>query len=564
MPPDPASLLLPDKLREARALHLSGRLDQAQAAYQEILDLHPAHSDALHSLGLLAAQAKRLESAVELISRSIAANSNNALAFYNRGSILIDLGEYAAALASLERSIELRADFYNAHIAQGVALGQLKRWDAALAAFDRALTIREDDPTLHFNRGAVLQELEQWSAAITSYERAIALRPSYAQAHSNRGMALRQLGQWDAALASYERANAVAPDFPEAYSNRGNLLHLLGRYDAALRCYDRAIALNHDFADAHFNRAITLLTLGDFAQGWKEYEWRWKNKSIPLFLAARDFTQPLWLGEVPIDGKTILLHGEQGLGDTIQFCRYAKLVADLGARVILEVTKPLASLLAGLDGISEILVRGTEPPPFDWHCPLMSLPLAFKTTPATIPSPSPYLRADAARTAEWRSRLAEHAGPRLGIVWRGNPHNPNDANRSIPLTEWIPHLPSGWQIVSLQKELTGPDLRTLAEHRHILDFSRDLHDLNDTAALCENMDLVASVDTSVAHLSAALGKKTQIPLPFNPDWRWLLDTARSPWYPTVTLYRQKSPGRWRDLLEQMRADLSSGRQSSLQ
>ena len=263
----------------------------------------------------------------------------------------------------------------------------------------------------------------------------------------------------------------------------------------------------------------------------------------------------MWLGSQSLQDKTILLHAEQGLGDTIQFCRYASLVAKLGAKVILEVQRPLLGLLKNLDGVSQIIARGDALPEFDYQSPLLSLPLAFKTQLHTIPSALRYLAGDSEKVLAWQARLGEKTKPRVGLVWSGNLEHKNDHNRSLSLSQVLPYLPSSCQYICLQKELRNADQAILAQHPHIQFFGDALEDFTDTAALCDLMDVVISVDTSVAHLAAALGKPTWVLLPFSPDWRWLLDRKDSPWYPSAKLYRQERIGDWNGVLSRVREGL---------
>jgi hypothetical protein len=293
--------------------------------------------------------------------------------------------------------------------------------------------------------------------------------------------------------------------------------------------------------------------MGDFDRGWKEYEWRWK--SVQLANSQRNFAQPLWLGKESLTGKTILLHSEQGLGDTLQFCRYIKLVSELGARVILEVYKPLSALLTRLDGVAQLVETGGPLPAVEFHCPLLSLPLAFKTGLNTIPARVSYIASNPGKVTEWRARLGKRTKPRIGLVWSGRTEHINDRNRSIPLSDLLKSLPNAYQYISLQKEIGQKDKETLGSRADILHFGEQLADFTDTAALCELMDVVISVDTSVAHLAGAMGKAVWILLPFCPDWRWLLDRADSPWYPTATLFRQDVMGDWGGVLRKVQAEL---------
>jgi hypothetical protein len=494
--------------------------------------------------------------ATSAVSAQLSAKFQQALSLQRQGKL-------AHAQFIYEKILKTQPRHFNALNLLGVIAAQTNDPRKAVQWFEKALNVDPKSAVAYGNRGSALHKLEQFDAALASFDQALAINPDQADALLNRGNLLKDLGQYHAALASYDRAIAVKPNYAEAFSNSGFVLKELGRLDAALARYDRAIALEPGYVSAHCNRAFTLLLAGDFEHGWIDYEWRRKldNKSR--------FTQPLWLGEQSLAGKTILLHSEQGFGDTLQFCRYAKLVVALGARVILEVQRPLVTLLAGLGGVSQVIAQGNALPTFDYQCPLMSLPLAFKTRLDTIPFPTTYLKSGAAKVAHWQSRLGERAKPRVGLVWSGRITHQNDPNRSIVLADLIPYLPTDCQYVSVQKDVREPDERTLKLNPNIWNVADELADFSDAAALCACMDVVVSVDTSVAHLSAALGLETWILLPFNPEWRWLLERSHSPWYASARLYRQKKMGDWSGILAQVKLDLmrlpetGSGRKISL-
>jgi hypothetical protein len=352
----------------------------------------------------------------------------------------------------------------------------------------------------------------------------------------------------------------IRPDLPESFSDLGVALAGLKRSREAASYYDKAINLDPEYAEAHWNKSLLFLLMGDFDSGWKSYEWRWKIPGLMRDLA--DFSQPLWLGQAEfggiegLAGKTILVHSEQGLGDTIQFARYLLLLAENGARVVFELPAALFGALRGVTGVNDFVVRGQTLPAADFHCPLLSLPLAFKTTLESIPSPGPYLKADALKVKQWSERLGLKSSPRIGLVWSGNAQHKNDHNRSIPLELLLSRLPERFDWVSLQRELREDDQRVLELHPHIRHFGDELEDFTDTAALCEQMDLVISVDTSVAHLSGALGRPTWVLLPHVPDWRWLLDRDDSPWYRCMKLYRQPAPGNWGSVMAQVAYSLN--------
>jgi len=501
------------------SLHQGGQLPEAAAIYQQVLELQPGHFDSWHLLGLIALQANNSQLAVDFINHAIAIKPDYLAAYYNLG----------------------------------IALQASSQLDAAIASYDKAIAIKPDYAEAYLNRGSALNDLKQLDAAVASFERAIAIKPDYAAAYYNRGNSLKELKQLDVAIASYDKAIAIKPDYTEAYFNRGGALQALGHLGAAIASYDNAIALNPDHVEAYLNKSLALLLQGDFEQGWPLFEWRWQSASVPVS-RKRNFAQPLWLGDNSLEGKTILLHSEQGWGDTIQFCRYARWVADLGANVVLEVEQPIAPLLKGLDGVNDLVEKGKPLPSFDCHCPLMSLPLAFKTRLNTIPRPVRYLSPTQDKLAYWNRRLGEKQKPFVGLVWGGRTTHYNDHNRSIPLNLILPHLAEGVQYISLKKELLDAD-RAALQQSSIRHFGDELNDFGDTAALCDLMDVVISVDTSAAHLAGAMGKPTWILLPYVAEWRWLLGREDSPWYPTAKLYRQTRMGDWDSVLRRVKADV---------
>jgi tetratricopeptide (TPR) repeat protein len=477
----------------------------------------------------------------------------------NRGNALRDLRRYAEALASYDQAIALRPDYAAAHSNRGNALRDLRRHEAALASYDTAIALQPDLAEAHNNRGNALGDLGRYEAALASYDKAIALQPDYAQAHYNRGNALLDLGRSEAALASYDKAIALKPDLGEARSNLGIVLFDLQRHEEALVSYDAAIALNPDLAEAHYNRALCLLQLGQFERGWQRYECR-NNRADPI---AHRYPQPLWLGQQDIAGKTLFIHWEQGLGDTLQFCRYAKLVKALGAQVIMSVQDPLLRLLRQMEPAIQLIGDDQKPAAFDYHCPLMSLPLAMGTTLETIPSTVPYLHADPERSAVWRKRLAALPGLKVGLVWAGAPRpevfqfsEVVDSRRSITLNHYAPlaSIP-GLCLISLQKGEPAAQARTPPNGMVLHDWAEELDDFADTAALVEALDLVISVDTSVLHLVGALGKPVWVLNRYNQCWRWLSGRRDSPWYPSARLFRQPKMGNWEAVIDQVQREL---------
>jgi tetratricopeptide (TPR) repeat protein len=545
------------------ALEALGELEAALASYDRAVALGPDFAEAHYNRGNVLQALGRPEAALASYDRALALKGDLAEGHFNRGNVLHELGRHEAALASYDRAVAIRAGYAEAHCNRGLVLKELRRFEAALASYDRAIAIDGRYAAAYSNRGNVQKELEQWDAALASYDLAIELKPDLTDAYFNRGNVHYELGRFDSALADFGRALVLNPDHAECHNNRGNVYKALQDLDAALACYTQAVESRAEYAEGHFNRAVAWLQSGDFARGFGEYEWRWKNPKGSVIRGKRDFAQPLWLGQEPLAGKTILLHSEQGLGDTLQFCRYVDLVANRGARVILEVQAPLAELLSGLRGVSHIVVRGETLPDFDCHCPLLSLPLAFDTRLDTIPVAGRYLSPDPAQVARWRARLGDATAPRVGLAWSGNRNNPNDRNRSLPLTQLLRHLPGDVEYFCLQKDVRPEDREVLSTHAAIRYFVDELG-FPATAGLAALMDVVVSVDTSIAHLSGALGRNTWLLLPFNPDWRWLLDRTDSPWYSTVSLYRQPREGDWDPVLARVGDDVGRLRWMSLE
>ncbi len=461
-------------------------------------------------------------------------------------------GDWSRAEQLCRLMLTASPDYFDALNLLGIIAAQTRRPEEAAKLLGRAVGVRPDDASALNNLGNLLIELRRFDQALECLDKAISLEPDLPGIHSNRGIALRELGQLRAAIGSFDLAIRIKPDHAEAYSNRGIALKALRQLDAAIASYDRAIAIKPDLGQAHWNKAIALLLRGRFEQGWRLYEWGWNTGDRG---GNRQFTQPLWLGVESLKDKTILLVSEQGLGDTIQFCRYARLVADLGARVVMEVPESLRGLLDQLDGVAQVLAAGGSLPAFDYYCPLMSLPLAFKTTGTSIPAP-PSLKIESGKIAVWSDRLGARTRPRIGLAWSGRAAHKNDRNRSILLADLVKHLPGQYQYVSLQKELREADAQTLSEN-NIVHFGTQLTDFTDTAALCGLMDVVISVDTSVAHLAGSMGKAVWILLPWVPDWRWLLDRNDSPWYPTAQLFRQERAGDWAGALARVRVALEA-------
>jgi len=509
-----------DDIEQASALHRAGQFDEAAKLCSKILAAKPDHYDALHLLGLLRHRQGRNADALRLVG---------------------------AVRERAPRSAEVLDNY-------GLILAALARHDEALASFEEALAI--DSGNLHAlgNRAGALKRLKRPKEALAAYQALLAKKADDLCALNECGGLYVWLGRPAEALACYETAIAIAPRMAELHVNKGTALVALNRFADALESLNAALAINPESAEAHYDASLVRLRLGDFANGWREYEWRWRKADRSG--KPRDIAAPLWLGEQPLAGKSILLLAEQGLGDTINFVRYAPLVAARGATVILGVQSPLKTLAATVPGVSLVLGDGEPVPQVDFHCPLLSLPLAFQTELTTVPTNVPYLRPQQERLAKWRDRVPAPGGLRVGICWAGSSVHLNDRNRSMPLHRFakllsIPNL----VFISVQKVVNDEDAAILREHG-VIQLGQEFGDFADTAAVVAMLDLLITVDTSVAHLAGAMAKAVGMLLPFSPDFRWMLDRTDSPWYPTVRLFRQSAPGDWDGPIARMHQELA--------
>ena len=521
-----------------------GRADDALESYDRAIALQPAYIKArinrAKALRLVGALDDALAAYDAMLAEDIG-TLDAAEAHHGRANVLRHLRRAEPALEAYQQAVLLAPKSAPFRASLGHLMTDVGHLDSALRCFDVAIALDPELPASHNGRGIVLQRLRRRDEAMAAFERALAIDPAFTDSLLNRGNVLQDMGRSDEALAVYDEVLALKGDSPATWNNRGNVYEAMRRYEDALHCFDRSLEIDQDYAPAHWNRALLNLQYGALLDGWKGYEWRWSNELLSVYNERRDFKAPLWLGAESLEGKTILLFAEQGLGDSLQFCRYVPLVKARGARVVLEVQRPLVGLLKSLDGVDVVLAKGETLPPFDFHCPLMSLPLAFGTEVDTIPAAPRYLDADPARVAAWQARLGPRQRPRVGLVWSGNVQHANDHNRSIPFAQLAPLLGLDCDFYSLQKEYRPADLPEL-DASVVQRMDAHLNDFADTAALCEAMDVVIAVDTSVAHLAAALGRPVWLLLPHVADWRWLTAREDSPWYPSVRLLRQPARG----------------------
>ena len=606
-------------IEDGLAHHRAGRLKQAAAAYRRVLEVEADNPDALHLLGVVAHQSGDHETAIGLIGKAIGADPSNAGYHSNLGEVYRAAGRIDDSLAACRKAIELDAGYAEAHHNLGLALLGAGRRDEALAALRRAVAVKpgygdawlnlartlepagdhagaaeayrrrialgKAEAAVHHDLGKALKELGDLDGAIAAYRDALDLSPDYAEAWNNLGVALADQDRFDDAIAAYRRTIELSPGFRAAHNNLGialkelgrldeahaaishivgldpgyafghtnlgNVLRQMGRVSESARAYRRSIELDPGLAMAHNNLAMALLLQGDFEDGLAEYEWRWKTEPFK----PREYRQPAWDGG-EFAGKTLLLYAEQGLGDAIQFIRYAPDIVALGGKVIVECPKPLARLFEGIAGLTPWLPGEAPQPAFDLHAPLLSLPWLFATRADSIPAAVPYLAAPEAGT--WRERVGADEGVKVGLVWAGRKEHSNDRNRSIPLDMLRPLLDvPGARVFSLQVGGQGADIAAAGLADALPDLSPHIADFADTAGALGALDLLISVDTAPVHLAGALGRPVWVMLPFVPDWRWLLGRADSPWYPTLRLFRQGAPGDWGPVIEAVRGDLAA-------
>jgi tetratricopeptide (TPR) repeat protein len=532
-----------------------GRLAEALASFQRALQLQPGLPQTHNNLGIALQDQGRLEEAVASYRRALALRPDYAMAYNNLGTALKEQQKLDEALACFRRALQLKPDDVMANSNAAMALKDQGQLAEAAACYRRTLELKPDYAEAYADYGVVLRGLGSLDEAEACCRRALQLKPDLPAGLANLGVVLRDQGKLDEAVDCQRRALELKPGFAEAWANLGVALTDQGRLTEAADCYRRALELKPNLPEARLNRSLLWLLCGDFQQGWPEYEWRWQAE-LKRFV-SRFPRCPLWDGQF-LQGKTILLHAEQGLGDTIQFIRYAALVKDRGAKVIVECQEPLVRLLAGCRGVDELIGQGKDLPAFDVHAPLLSLPGVFNTSLETIPAEVPYLFAKRESVEQWRAELGAAAGFKIGIAWRGSPVHLNDRTRSFPLNcfESLAALP-GVRLFSLQKGAGAEQLQELAGRFPVTELGSRLQDFADTAAVLVNLDLVITCDTAIAHAAGALGAAIWVALPLAPDWRWLLDRADSPWYPTLRLFRQQSPGDWAGVFDQIKTALSA-------
>ena len=531
-----------------------GDFTAAADCYRRALELNPNNAKAHNNLGFVQKELGQLTDAERCFTFALSIDPTIADAHYGLGVVCQSAGQFEAALKHFFQALELASDFESAYLDACLLLILQGRTVEATQLMQNGIRQNPTYANLHFYLANIYNELEQLDLAIASFRQALSIQPDHAQALGNLGIVLLKKRDAKAAIEAFQMALALDRNYVDAHNNLGNALLQFNRFDEAMASYRNGLEIDPGSERLIYNRGLLSLLLGDFESGWEDYEYRWYQTEQT---ARRDFHQPLWQNDAEISGRKILLHAEQGIGDALQFCRYVERVVALGAIVYLEVHPQIKSLLQLMPGVAAVVAMGEALPDFDYHCPFASLPLAFHTSLATIPAKIPYLNAPIERVQHWENYFHGYRFPRIGIVWSGGTMLKNDHNRSMKLEAFSQVVKNGeYRFFSLQKDVRAvdaPQLEKLPELNHL---GPQLTDFVETAAAIANLDLVISVDTSVAHLAGALGKPVWILLPFSPDFRWLLDRADSPWYPSARLFRQSSIGDWNGVMQELQVALN--------
>jgi Flp pilus assembly protein TadD len=531
--------------------HQAGNVQHAEQIYRQVVQTEPGNALAWSLLGAACAALGKVDEAIAAFRQSIRVKPDYIEAYNNLGILLTNQGRLDEAVATLQHALRLHPDVAQTHNHLGLARAAQGRFDEALASYREALRLQPDFADTHNNAGILFMNHGRLAEAEAAFQEALDRRPGFVEALSNRGNARGLRGEYDLAIGDFRQALLWRPHFAPAHVALGSALGRQGKLEDAAACYRRALQLNPRNAEAHYNLGTALLLLGNLPEGWAEYEWRAHRPGA----VRRTFPQPPWDGS-PLAGRTILLHAEQGLGDTIQFIRFAPLVQERGGRVVVECQPALVPLLQGCRGVDQLVPRRAPLPAFDVHAPLLSVPRILGTALATIPAGCPYLFPNAQLVAQWREELSHCQGLKVGIAWQGDPKHSDDRNRSIPLLHFEPltRIP-GVHLFSLQKGPGQEQLPGLAQRIPMTDLASRLDEVTgpflDTAAVMKSLDLVITCDSAIAHLAGALAMPVWVALAFTGDWRWLLQRSDSPWYPTMRLFRQQRPGDWPEVFARM-------------
>ena len=527
--------------------------DQAIQSYKAALRIYPEYIDAMANLGAVHHANREYESALTVYDQLLNISSHLAEVYSNKGVVLHDMGQYEAAIECYYTAIQLRTHYPEAHYNLGNTLSHQGKHSESLGCYDMAITFKENYHEAFSNRGVNHHKLEQYDLALLDFDRAIALSPQYYEAHTNKGVTLHKLGAYEAAIDQFIKALQIKEDYAQAASNLGTTFQELRRFDEALESYNHAITINPDFEEAQWNKALLLLTLGRYEEGFLQYEWRLRKSNPDYDVLQLRRTLP---NRSALKGSRILIVYEQGLGDVIMFMRYALELIDRALRVSMVVPNELVEIARSMSPQIEILDKDEERPAADFILPMMSLPMIMGSQLDTVPNHLPYIHAEPGKVLAWEDLLKDSRRFRIGLVATGSTAHDNDHNRSVSLKHFEPLYELAADFFLLQKEIRPNDQEYLNENPHIAYYNHLLKDFSDTAALAHQMDVIVTVDTSVAHLCAALGLKVFMLLPYTSDWRWMLGMESSPWYPTMRLFRQSRRDLWDDVIERIKTTLA--------
>ena len=576
--------------RQADVFKKQGRLDESVACYQQALALKPDSAEILYDLGNTYHSQRSYQNAVRCYQKALELKPNLVEAVYNLANTFMDQGNLEAAISHYQRALVLEPAFANAHFNLGIAYFELSQWDQAIAAYQNALAFKPDSADIYYNMGLAHHMQKKLDMAFACYQKAVELKPGFPEAYNNLGSVLQDQKNHRAATAAFQKALDSKPDYADALYNMGKSFHELGRYPEAIACYQKALRINPshhracnniaksyqdqreiqkaafwllkalqikpDYAEARFNLSTVHLLVENFQEGWQGYEWRFKRREWKRTYPHR-YRQPRWTGE-NFAGRRLLVHSEQGFGDILQFVRYLPKVKARGGTVVFETRKALVELFKNLPGMDELVMFAPNAQPateFDLYVPLASLPGVFETTLENIPAKVPYLFADREKSARWKKRLAKD-GFRVGLVWAGTDTDPRRACH-LKWLRTLSGIPDVY-LYGLQKGIAAEQIEVegLPQGMRMINLGQEFEDFTDTAAVVDNLDLVVSIDTSVAHLAGAMGKPVWLMLPYSADWRWFLNRDDSPWYPTMRLFRQPDPGDWQSVGLQIGIELS--------
>ncbi len=532
-------------LQQSQSFQQAGKFEEAALGFEKLRTIYPNFPPILNSLGTVYLQQGKLKEGCKFLEKSLSIDANQLMVLRNLALALKSQNQLSESVKYFEKILKLDPKSIDAFNNIGINLQALGKHQEAINAFESAVKINPNTADSHNNLGISLLTNNQPSEAALAFQKAISLNPSSPQLYNNLGLALKKLNKIEESIICFNKAIDIDKRYADAYSNRGLSYQALQQTQAALNDYDECTKLDPGHVDNYWNKSLLKILMGDFEDGWILYEWRWKSFAKK---SVRKFNEPLWLGKESIENKKILIYPEQGYGDFIQFCRYIPMIEKLNAEVILEARPALLDLISTTYPHMTIIESGKRLPSFDFQCPIMSLPLAFKTQLDNIPSSAPYLKSDPTKNKKWDTKLGKKTKLRVGLAWSGSIQHPNDHNRNIKLDDLKPILALPFEFHSLQKEYRVNDL-TLIKEFGIQNHAEKLNNFSDTTALIENLDLVISVDTAVAHLAGALNKTIWIMLPFNPDYRWMLDKDHSPWYASASLFRQKQTNDWHPVVK---------------